>query len=118
MATIKFVNTRDAARRIAREEGVTWKDMGSTAPKGERWAVVFPEIKDLVERAKAVEMNVPTAEDKALNDALRKALNGLDVEPVQHLPAPESIVRETVSVLKGRKGQDVTVFTKRRVAVK
>lgn len=164
MANIKFVNTRDIARRVAREEGVTWQDMGSNAPKGERWAVVFPEIKDLVERAKAVEMNVPTAEDKANIDALRDALNMPNSWPVKEtatvaaldtpedleavlatldqdavtipaqdttdalkkafarldvvVPVPASIVRETVSVLKSPKGKDVTVFTKRRVAVK
>lgn len=116
MATIKFYATRDIARRVAREEGETFKDMGSTAPKGERWAVSFKEIKDLIAAAEAVEMNVPTAEDKALNDALRVALQGLDVKPV-HLPAPESIVRQDHSVLTNRKGKTVNIFTKRRVKV-
>ncbi len=103
MATIQFAKTREAARIIAREEGVTWEDMGKDAPKGERWAVVFPEIKDLVERAKAVEMNVPTAEDKKLIDGLTEALNMPKSWPVKETATVEVLdnADELNSVLAG-----------------
>lgn len=75
MSTIKFFATREAARIVAREEGETFKDMGKDAPKGERWAVEFKELSDVIAACKAVEMNVPTAEDKKLIDGLTEALN-------------------------------------------
>lgn len=111
----KFYATRDIARRIAKEEGETFKDMGKDAPKGERWAVLFREIKDLVENAKAVEMNVPTQEDKALIDELTAAFAKLDAKPV--LTKPDHVCRRSVSVLKNHKGADVQVFTKRVIPV-
>lgn len=116
MATIQFAKTREAARIIAREEGVTWQDMGKDAPKGERWAVVFPEIKDLVERAKATEMNVPTAEDKKLIDELTAAFAELDIKQAE-LPRPASIVRNVNEEYKDRKGATIPVLVKRRVAI-
>ena len=66
----KFYATRELARNVAREEGETFKDMGKDSPAGQRWAVLFREVKDLVENAKAVEMNVPTKEDKELTEPL------------------------------------------------
>lgn len=113
----KFYATRELARTVAREEGETFKDMGKEAPKGERWAVQFREIKDLVENAKAVEMNVQTKEDKQLIDDLTAAFAALDVVPAKVLPAPESIVRTDVSTMRNHKGNAVTVFTKRRHTV-
>lgn len=113
----KFYATRELARTVAREEGETFKDMGKDAPKGKRWAVLFREIKDLVENAKAVEMNVPTKEDKKLIDDLTAAFAALDVKPAPVLKAPESIVRTDVNTLRDRKGNSVTVFTKRRHTV-
>ncbi len=111
----KFYATRDLARTVAREEGETFKDMGKDAPKGERWAVLFSEIKDLVENAKAVEMNVPTQDEKALIDGLTAAFAKLDATPV--LQAPKHVCRRSVSVMKNHKGANVTVYTKRVIPV-
>lgn len=112
-----YCKTREAARTMAREEGVTWKDMGKDNAGG-RWAVLFPEIKDLVENVKAVEMNVPTKEDKELTDALSAAFAAMDkADIIPVLNKPETIVRNSHSVLKDRKGNSVQIFTKRRVAV-
>lgn len=116
MATIKYFATREAARIVAREEGETFLDMGKDAPKGERWAVSFAEIKDLVERAKAVEMNVPTEAEKKLNDDLAAAFAALDIKQAE-LPRPASIVRNVHEEYKDRKGATVSVLVKRRVAV-
>lgn len=113
----KFFATREIARTVAREEGETFKDMGKDAPKGERWAVLFREIKDLVENAKAVEMNVPTAEEKKVNDDLTAAFAAMDIKPMPVLKAPESVVRNTVEVRRDRKGKQVTVYSKKRFAV-
>lgn len=114
-----FHATRDIARRIAKEEDGHFVDMGKDAPKGKRWAVQFEDLKDFVERIdaqhKATGMNVPTQEDKALNDELMAAFAKLDIQPV--LPKPDHVTRRSVSVLKNHKGDDVTVFTKRVIPV-
>jgi hypothetical protein len=115
----KFYATREIARTIAREEGEVFKDMGKDAPKGERWSVQFKEIKDLVENAKAVEMNVPTAEDKAIIDALTEAFAGLDAVPASMpvLKKPETVTRNTVQEMRDRKGNTVQVYSKRKILV-
>ena len=114
----KFYATRELARNVAREEGETFKDMGSTAPKGQRWAVLFREVKDLVENAKAVEMNVPTKEDKELTDALAAAFSAMDKAASVVLKVPEFVTRKVHSVLQNKfNGKQVQVFTKRKIPV-
>lgn len=114
----KFYATRELARTVAREEGETFKDMGKDAPKGERWAVLFREIKDLVENAKAVEMNVPTKEDKELTEALAAAFSAMDKADAVVLKAPEFVTRKEHTVLKNKyNGKQVQVYTKRKIPV-
>jgi hypothetical protein len=116
MATIKYFKTRDAARIVAREEGESFQDMGKDAPKGERWAVVFKELADVIAAVKSVEMNVPTESEQKLNAELMAAFAALDIKQAE-LPKPETIVRTSQTVLTRRDGLKVNVFTKRRVAV-
>lgn len=116
MATIKFFATREAARIVAREEGETFQDMGKDAPKGERWAVVFKELSDVIAAAKAVEMNVPTEAEKKLNEDLMAAFADLDIKQAE-LPRPASIVRNVHEEYKDRKGAVIPVLVKRRVAI-
>lgn len=111
-----FVATRELARTIAREEGETWADMGKDAPKGKRWAVQYKELSDVIAAIDANTFNVPTKSDIELTQALAKAFAGLDVKPAV-LPKPESIVRQDVQTMQDRKGNNVTVFTKRRIAL-
>lgn len=116
MATIKYFKTRDAARIVAREEGEAFQDMGKDAPKGERWAVVFKDLADVIEAVKAVEMNVPTEAEKQLNDDLMKAFAALDIKQAE-LPKPDSVVRNVYESYKDRKGATISVQVKRRFAV-
>ncbi len=114
----KFYATRELARNVAREEGETFKDMGKDSPAGKRWAVLFREVKDLVENAKAVEMNVPTKEDKDLTDALAAAFAAMDKSAAVVLKVPEFVTRKVHSVLQNKfNGKQVQVFTKRKIPV-
>lgn len=115
MKTVYFA-TREIARIIAREEGETFKDMGKDAPKGERWAVLFKELSDVVLTVKSVEMNVPTEDEKKVIDDLTAAFAAMDIKQAE-LPKPDSVLRNVVQTMKDRKGNSVQVFTKRRVAV-
>ena len=112
----KFFATREQARIVAREEGEIFKDMGKDAPKGERWAVQYKELSDVIAAIDANAFNVPTKSDLELTQALAEAFAGLDVKPAE-LPKPASIVRQDVQTMQDRKGNNVTVFTKRRIAL-
>lgn len=119
MATIKYFPTREAARIVAREEGETFQDMGKDAPKGERWAVSFKELKDVIAAIDANAFNVPTEAEQKMNNDLMEAFAALDIKAAQMpvLKKPETIVRQDVREMHDRKGNPVTVYTKRRVAV-
>ena len=117
MKTIYF-NTRDAARVYAREEGEKFRDAGSNAPKGQRWCVDVKELTDVITAAKAVEMNVPTKEDKDLTDALAAAFAAMDKAAAVVLKVPEFVTRKVHSVLQNKfNGKQVQVFTKRKIPV-
>lgn len=115
----KFFATRELARIVAREEGETFVDMGKDAPKGERWAVQFKELSDVIQAVQAVEMNVPTQEEQTLNNELMEAFAALDIKQAQRpvLKAPETVRRTSYSTVKNPNGSTVEVFTKHSVKV-
>lgn len=104
--TIKFYATRDEARRIAREEGLKLVDAGSTAVKGSRWGVDFPEVEE------------PQNDDADLIAALKQAIHGTDTKVLSvPLKAPEHVSRRVVRDMKDRKGNTIHVYSKRKIAV-
>jgi len=117
----KFYATREIARRIAREECETFADLGKDAPKGERWAVQFKEIKDVIAAIDANAMNVPTKAEQEVTAELAKAFAALDIEPAKKvscpLAIPVAVCRREASELKNHKGHTVQVLTKRRILV-
>lgn len=115
--SIKFFATRELARTVAREEGETFQDMGKDAPKGERWAVVFKELADLVAEAATLK------EDPELNNELKAAFAAAEtrkqtvaaIEKDIAARKPATVSRRERSVLYTREGQAVNVFTKRAI---
>lgn len=128
----KFYATREAARIVAREEGETFKDMGKDAPKGQRWAVQFKELSDIVNSPEPV----LTAADQKKADELSAILNaqddfiaGSDIQVVvnsnawthadhlANLKRPSELVRNQKEIRHDRKGNRVTVYSKRRQVI-
>lgn len=128
----KFYATREAARIVAREEGEAFKDMGTTAPKGQRWAVQFKELSDIVNSP----VPVLTAAELKRADALAAVLNaqdefvaGSDIEVqvdanawthadhLANLKRPSELLRNQKEIRTDRKGNRVTVFSKRRQVI-
>ena len=128
----KFYATREAARIVAREEGEVFKDMGKDAPKGQRWAVQFKEISDIVNSPEPV----LTAAEQKKADELSAILNaqddfiaGADIQVVvnsnawthadhlANLKRPSELVRNQKEIRHDRKGNRVTVYSKRRQVI-
>lgn len=128
----KFYATREAARIVAREEGAAFKDMGTTAPKGQRWAVQFKEIADIVNSPDPV---LTAAEQKqaeelaAILDAQDEFVAGTDIQVVvnsnawthadhlANLKRPSELIRNQKEIRHDRKGNRVTVYSKRRQVI-
>lgn len=120
---IKFFATREIARIVARTEGETFKDMGTTAEKGKRWAVQFKELSDIINSP----CPVLTAAEQAKANELADLLNGVNVEvnatawthadALAALKRPESVSRRCIETKHDRKGNRVTVYSKRKIAV-
>ncbi len=128
----KFYATREAARIVAREEGAAFKDMGTTAPKGQRWAVQFKEISDIVNSPEPV---LTSAELKradmlaAILDAQDEFIADSDIKvQVNHtawthadhlanLKRPSELIRNQKEIRHDRKGNRVTVYSKRRQVI-
>ncbi|HAN1506515.1 hypothetical protein G17_00629 [Escherichia phage vB_EcoM_G17] len=128
----KFYATREAARIVAREEGAAFKDMGKDAPKGQRWAVQFKEISDIVNSPEPV---LTAAELKradmlaAILDAQDEFIADSDIKvQVNHtawthadhlanLKRPSELIRNQKEIRHDRKGNRVTVFSKRRQVI-
>ncbi|MCU6294252.1 hypothetical protein [Escherichia coli] len=128
----KFYATREAARIVAREEGEAFKDMGKDAPKGQRWAVQFKEISDIVNSPEPV----LTAEEQKQAEELAAILNaqdefvaGTDIQVVvnsnawthadhlANLKRPSELIRNQKEIRHDRKGNRVTVYSKRRQVI-
>ena len=128
----KFYATREAARIVAREEGAAFKDMGTTAPKGQRWAVQFKEISDIVNSPEPV----LTAAEQKKADELSAVLNAQDefiagsdikvqvnanawthADHLANLKRPSELVRNQKEIRHDRKGNRVTVYSKRRQVI-
>lgn len=128
----KFYATREAARIVAREEGATFKDMGKDAPKGQRWSVQFKEISDIVNSPEPV----LTAAEQKKADELAAILNaqdefvaGTDIQVVvnsnawthadhlANLKRPSVLIRNQKEIRHDRKGNRVTVYSKRRQVI-
>ncbi|HBC8437437.1 TPA: hypothetical protein KE178_005325 [Escherichia coli] len=128
----KFYATREAARIVAREEGAAFKDMGTTAPKGQRWAVQFKEIADIVNSPDPV---LTAAEQKqaeelaAILNAQDEFVAGTDIQVVvnsnawthadhlANLKRPSELIRNQKEIRHDRKGNRVTVYSKRRQVI-
>ncbi len=122
---IKFYATREIARIVARTEGETFKDMGTTAEKGKRWAVQFKELSDIINSPEPV----LTDEEQAKANELADLLNGVNVnvkvnaaawshaDALAALKRPESVSRRCIESKHDRKGNRVTVYSKRKIAV-
>lgn len=130
MATVKFFSSREKARIYAREEGETFRDAGTAAPKGSRWCVDIKDLSDMVNVVldqdawkKADDLaevlnnlhDTSTEEVQDINAELAKAFKGLDIRPV--IEKPTSIVRNSYEVLKDRKGNTIPVMTRTRVSI-
>ncbi len=128
----KFYATREAARIVAREEGAAFKDMGTTAPKGQRWAVQFKELSDIVNSPEPV----LTAAEQKKADELSAVLNAQDefiagsdikvqvnanawthADHLANLKRPSELVRNQKEIRHDRKGNRVTVYSKRRQVI-
>ena len=128
----KFYATREAARIVAREEGAAFKDMGKDAPKGQRWAVQFKEIADIVNSPDPV---LTAAEQKqaeelaAILNAQDEFVAGTDIQVVvnsnawthadhlANLKRPSELIRNQKEIRHDRKGNRVTVYSKRRQVI-
>lgn len=128
----KFYATREAARIVAREEGELFKDMGKDAPKGQRWAVQFKEISDIVNSPEPV---LTAAEQKkaeelaAILNAQDEFVAGSDIkvsvnsnawthaDHLANLKRPSVLIRNQREIRHDRKGNSVTVFSKRRQVI-
>lgn len=128
----KFFATREQARIVAREEGETFKDMGKDAPKGQRWAVQFKEISDIVNSPEPVltEAELKKAQELAeVLNAQDNFLEGSDIEVtvnanawthadhLANLKRPSELIRNQKEIRHDRKGNRVTVYSKRRQVI-
>ncbi|HHT8266157.1 TPA: hypothetical protein ACT2UD_005070 [Escherichia coli] len=128
----KFYATREAARIVAREEGAAFKDMGTTAPKGQRWAVQFKEIADIVnspdpvltaaEQKQAEELAaILNAQDEFIADSdIKVQVNHTAWTHADHLAnlkRPSELIRNQKEIRHDRKGNRVTVYSKRRQVI-
>lgn len=128
----KFFATREQARIVAREEGETFKDMGTTAPKGQRWAVQFKEISDIVNSPEPVLTAAELKQAQELAEVLNAQddfLKGSDIEVsvnanawthadhLANLKRPSELIRNQKEIRHDRKGNRVTVYSKRRQVI-
>lgn len=128
----KFYATREAARIVAREEGAAFKDMGKDAPKGQRWAVQFKEISDIVNSPEPVLTAAELKQAQELAEVLNAQddfLKGSDIEVtvnanawthadhLANLKRPSELVRNQKEIRHDRKGNRVTVYSKRRQVI-
>ncbi|AIT14194.1 hypothetical protein [Escherichia coli] len=128
----KFFATREQARIVAREEGETFKDMGKDAPKGQRWAVQFKEISDIVNSPEPVLTAAELKQAQELAEVLNAQddfLKGSDIEVtvnanawthadhLANLKRPSELIRNQKEIRHDRKGNRVTVYSKRRQVI-
>ncbi|EFJ0710459.1 TPA: hypothetical protein L2Y74_001195 [Escherichia coli] len=128
----KFFATREQARIVAREEGETFKDMGKDAPKGQRWAVQFKEISDIVNSPEPVLTEAELKQAQELAEVLNAQddfLKGSDIEVtvnanawthadhLANLKRPSELIRNQKEIRHDRKGNRVTVYSKRRQVI-
>ncbi|MED6572993.1 hypothetical protein VWJ25_05640 [Escherichia coli O157] len=128
----KFFATREQARIVAREEGETFKDMGKDAPKGQRWAVQFKEISDIVNSPEPVLTEAELKKAQELAEVLNAQddfLKGSDIEVtvnanawthadhLANLKRPSELIRNQKEIRHDRKGNRVTVYSKRRQVI-
>ncbi|HAN4490988.1 TPA: hypothetical protein IFC62_004981 [Escherichia coli] len=128
----KFFATREQARIVAREEGETFKDMGKDAPKGQRWAVQFKEISDIVNSPEPVLTEAELKKAQELAEVLNAQddfLEGSDIEVtvnanawthadhLANLKRPSELIRNQKEIRHDRKGNRVTVYSKRRQVI-
>lgn len=94
---IKYFNTRTEARAFAAANNTKVIDNTSSAEKGKRWEVQVLDAMDKVhEVLEMVQEEVP------------------DLKPLPVLKAPAVIVRNHKEYKKDRKGNTVTVYSKRK----
>ena len=84
---IIYFATRELARIAARQDGATFKDMGVQSERGKRWAVVK-------------------------QSTARSIQYWLSV-----LKRPDSVSRRVVEIKHDRKGNRVTVYSTKKIAV-
>ncbi|HHJ0579835.1 TPA: hypothetical protein ACQFCQ_001151 [Escherichia coli] len=84
---IKYFATREQARIAARQDGATFKDMGAGSASGERWAIV----------------------KRSTARSLQYWLSALK--------SPDSVSRRVVEIKLDRKGNRVTVYRTKKIAV-
>ncbi|MEX5639891.1 hypothetical protein Ecwhy1_504 [Escherichia phage Ecwhy_1] len=84
---IKYFATREQARIAARQDGATFKDMGVQSERGKRWAIV--------KRSTARSLQYWLAA----------------------LKSPDSVSRRVVEIKLDRKGNRVTVYRTKKIAV-
>lgn len=128
----KFFATREQARIVAREEGETFKDMGKDSPTGKRWAVQFKEISDIVNSPEPVLTAAELKQAQELAEVLNAQddfLKGSDIEVtvnanawthadhLANLKRPSELVRNQKEIRHDRKGNRVTVYSKRRQVI-
>ncbi|HGX4521729.1 hypothetical protein GNZ01_07480 [Escherichia coli] len=128
----KFFATREQARIVAREEGETFKDMGKDAPKGQRWAVQFKEISDIVNSPEPVLTEAELKKAQELAEVLNAQddfLEGSDIQVqvnsnawthadhLANLKRPSELIRNQKEIRHDRKGNRVTVYSKRRQVI-
>ena len=128
----KFFATREQARIVAREEGETFKDMGKDAPKGQRWAVQFKEISDIVNSPEPVLTAAELKQAQELAEVLNAQddfLKGSDIQVqvnsnawthadhLANLKRPSELIRNQKEIRHDRKGNRVTVYSKRRQVI-
>ena len=84
---IKYFATREQARKAAKVEGATFKDMGIQSERGKRWAIV----------------------KRSTARTLQYWLSALK--------SPASVSRRVVEIKLDRKGNRVTVYRIKKIAV-
>ncbi len=84
---IMYFKTREQARKAAKVEGATFKDMGVQSERGKRWAVVKQST------ARSLQYWLAA------------------------LKSPDSVSRRVVEIKHDRKGNRVTVYSTKKIAV-
>lgn len=77
--TTTYFRTRDLAKAGVKELNGSFKDFGTTAPKGERWAVIVADV------AADTEQNINEQLKAALQD--HQLIDGADIAKVLNQPA-------------------------------